>query len=79
MTERRFTKAQESALRFLDPNGAWLVNPPRFIAAAIYSLGLSHRDLVEDEQMRGPRSGHRRCVRLTPTGQAERRRLEAAS
>lgn len=69
MSATRFTPAQLRALDWLPADGSWRTHAPHTIASALDSLGLYHRELIE--QQRGPfgaRGGHCRRDRLTPAG-----------
>jgi hypothetical protein len=69
---RKFTAAQTRALHFLTAEWA------RFgsVSAAVYSLALSHKDLVETKIAQfGPRRGWQTRARLTAAGLEAKARL----
>ena len=70
MTALRFTTAQRNALDWLPADGSWRIKPGK-LAAALNSLSLSHRGLVECEWGDfGPRGGRELRWRLTSHGVA---------
>jgi hypothetical protein len=74
---RRFTPAHRTALEWLPGDGSWARKPGR-LSAAINSLGLYHKDLIDIELGDfGPRGGREFRYRLTPAGRQERAFIKA--
>lgn len=64
MSQRRMTDAQMRALEWLPEDGSWRMKPGR-LSAALNSLGLYHKDLLEMEAGNfGPRGSWQRRYRL---------------
>lgn len=75
----RLTDAQRRALLWLPGDGAWTTKLDRSVSAAVDSLSLYHRTLIEVEWRKSPRGGYRLCLqyRLTPAGIARRAQEES--